>query len=63
MRDASRSAQFVGGAMIHLLNVIAPHLRDGLVGAGLFGWVASRVIQQVVAIERDKAGEGKHGRR
>ena len=49
--------------MIHLLNVIAPHLRDGLVGAGLFGWVASRVIQQVVAIERDKAGEGKHGRR
>ena len=48
--------------MIHLLNVIAPHLRTGLVAAGLAYAFLAQFVPKVRAVEREKAGEAKRGR-
>jgi hypothetical protein len=47
---------------IRLLNIIAPHLRTGLVAAGLAYAFLAQFVPKVKAVEREKAGEGKHGR-
>ena len=43
--------------MIHLLNVIAPRLRTGLVAAGLAYAFLAQFVPKVKAVDVSKAGE------